>query len=299
MQEQIIYLWLYLIKGMNYYLYNQFLKSFNSIQNIFNLSKTEFLFKEILTYKNLHISAELLNEFTNPELKIKSEKLFFKLQQLHFDIIPINSNRYPKVLLNNLNPPLCIIHTGNGKNINSKNLKFSILYNSNFSSNGKTVYNIFSKYLLEQCDVVNIYNNFDNINVLDNIKNMNNTVQIFDFNIIRKSNINNYFDYFEKGYFNSNDIILTDNRSKIASIEMMCNFVDYYIVPESGLNKYIFIISELIAENSKEILVVPANIYNKTSYFSNYLIKQGCDILLSVNDIKYYIDNYNKDNGIN
>ena len=44
-----------------------------------------------------------------------------------------------------------------------------------------------------------------------------------------------------------------------------------------------------IFEKNKDIYVVPSNIFNKNSYFSNYLIKQGADILLNKQDIKFIV----------
>ena len=44
-----------------------------------------------------------------------------------------------------------------------------------------------------------------------------------------------------------------------------------------------------MAKSAKEVLVVPSTVFNKNSYFSNYLIKQGADVLLNKWDLKFVL----------
>ena len=61
------------------------------------------------------------------------------------------------------------------------------------------------------------------------------------------------------------------------------------MIPESSYNKEIYLISSLLLEQGKDIHVVPGNIYTNSSYFSNFLLKEGANIILNKYDLeKYY-----------
>ena len=67
---------------------------------------------------------------------------------------------------------------------------------------------------------------------------------------------------------------------------MLC---DIFIIIEARYEEKIVKTVNYLVENSKDIYVVPSNIFRKNSYFSNYLIKQGADIILNKNDLKFIL----------
>ena len=72
---------------------------------------------------------------------------------------------------------------------------------------------------------------------------------------------------------------------EIALLSMM----DLVIIVEAKYEGYIVEKINYFAEKSTPILVYPSSIFNKNSYFSNYLIKQGADIALGKNDLLFVL----------
>ena len=65
--------------------------------------------------------------------------------------------------------------------------------------------------------------------------------------------------------------------------------LDYLVIIEAKYEEEVIKLVDMLLQNNKDIYVVPSNIFNKNSYFSNYLIKQGADILLNKQDIKFIV----------
>lgn len=70
----------------------------------------------------------------------------------------------------------------------------------------------------------------------------------------------------------------------------MC-VVNSIIVIEARYEAKIVNLVNCFLENGKDIFVVPSNIFRKNSYFSNFLIKQGAEIILNKQDLKYILNN--------
>jgi hypothetical protein len=177
--------------------------------------------------------------------------------------------------------------------------KLNIYLKQDFSENGKKVYEIFKEYLNDK-NVIKIYNlDYKNIeNYIIEFENTNKNIFILqlklqDFineleNLKFKSNI-----VIEQFIQNNLFVLIDQNKCKYRSellLEVLTGIVDYIIIPEAKYEKNIAITCEMMVELSKDVLVCPSNIYNETSYFSNYLIKQGADIVLSKKDIEWYIE---------
>ena len=72
-------------------------------------------------------------------------------------------------------------------------------------------------------------------------------------------------------------------------MEIFLKILDCLVIIEAKYEEEAIKLVDTLLQNNKDIYVVPSNIFNKNSYFSNYLIKQGADILLNKQDIKFII----------
>ena len=82
----------------------------------------------------------------------------------------------------------------------------------------------------------------------------------------------------------SNKLITTvnDNTDEIL-------FCDAIVIPEARYENKIVSKVDYMLEKSKPILIFPNSIFNKNGYFSNYLIKQGADIILNKYDLLFIL----------
>ena len=65
--------------------------------------------------------------------------------------------------------------------------------------------------------------------------------------------------------------------------------IDILVIVEARYEEKIIKLVDEMAKSAKEVLVVPSTVFNKNSYFSNYLIKQGADVLLNKWDLKFVL----------
>ena len=63
------------------------------------------------------------------------------------------------------------------------------------------------------------------------------------------------------------------------------------VIPEADYNKEISIFVDCFLELGKEITIFPNEIFNKNAYFSNYLIKNGANVLTNIYQIQEVLNN--------
>lgn len=272
-----------MVNGFNHKIYNNLIQIFINEENIFKISSNTYLFKEYLKDHNFILDKVILNQLVDENLKLKSKEIYSQIKKLNLNLTNLNSNKYPNNFLN-------IITYGNNEILKSNNKIIYVYYNKSFSSNGKNVYNVFMQFLLKE-EVTNLFyiNNIEELSKINSYESNN----IYLVNCYDKGNsIENKFKKIKEILLNTNNLIIFNNiiGNNNNIIELLTVLADYIIIPEAALQKEIIEISDIFCELGKDILVAPSNIYQKTSYFSNYLIKQGCDIILSTKDIKFYID---------
>lgn len=266
---ECIYVWLSNINGMSYILYIRLLKIFNDVLNLYEISNNKNKFREILIRNNVILSENLISDLTNFNLKEKSVKIYNNLKNQKINIIPIENKKYNQKILHMYNPPLCIFVYGN---ISKLNKKCIYLHKEEFESYGKFVYEKIYSYLLE--NKINIYNQ----NIYIKYEN------IFDDHYTLKEDL-------KLNQCINQLYILTPVKNLEYTKEILVTICDTCIIPQAKYDekKYLKNLVDIFLEQSKNILVVPGKIYNKSSYFSNYLIKEGADILLNLHDIEKYI----------
>ncbi len=225
------------------------------------LIKKYITLKELFCAKNIEccdIDNNLIYLLKDDNIKNLAKNIYSKIILKNMKIITILDLEYPKILINKYNEdiPFCIICE---HNINFNNKNVYIYFNKYFSKYGLNIINCFSKIINnKKCNVISKYND-------QNIK----CINLIDINDNKEL----------KG------IVLSNKRY----LENFFEIIDFLIVIEAQYENEIVKLIDIFLNKNKDIYVVPANIFNKNSYFSNYLIKQGADIILNRQDLKFIL----------
>ncbi len=268
-----MYVWLSTISDFNYLIYLRLLRVFGTIEELFYSTKEKMKFRETLIKENIFLSRNLIEDLTSEHIKSFSLKIYDYLISNNIKIISVDSKNYPKKLFNLFNSPICIYIKGDIDLL--KNSLVYLHHDDNFSIYGKNIYVDISMYLRNK-NVYKVGIKGENSDII--VKSINKAKFFEDINLILNS---------EKNYI----FVITSINSKFIDLEVLACFIDFCVIPEFGYEKEVYIkfLIDILINESKDILVAPGSIYSKLSYFSNYLLKEGAEMLLSKKDLDKYI----------
>ena len=161
---------------------------------------------------------------------------------------------------------------GNIKLLSSNRKKLYIFCDKNTSRYGtdKCKYFLNCKNIKENINVCigskNIKNNSCNISIV-NIKNVSELRAVE----IEKMDINNLY------IFN------------LYNIMYMLTIADIILIPEAKYSSYSNMLVNNFLDFGKDILVIPGDIWNKNCFFSNFLIREGANVILNINDLNIFL----------
>lgn len=210
----------------------------------------------------MFFSNDILSNLLSSSFKIQIRKLYYNIIQKGFSIkkIKINGDFYYNCVYGNLN-------------ILEKSYKKMYIYeNKSFSQYGKVKYN----YITHNKKIkkyINVCINIDNINK-DNLNIV--YVNILSFSYIRS---------IQEESLDKNSLYIFSMQK---SYELLV-LADFLLLVESKYNKDISELVDYFLEKGKEILVLPGDVWDKNCYFSNFLIKEGANVITSINDINLYL----------
>lgn len=215
--------------------------------------------------KKMGLSDSIINIILDKNIREKIVILYYKIINNGYDIVTIEDEEYPRKLFNKDFEIPFIYITNSKVNLNNKNIY--LYYNDYYTKFAKNLIEYFGKIITEdKCNVFTEYN----------------SKELKKVEIISCDIFNDFFS------LNSNNIILPSykylNNFKI-------NIISTLIIIEAKYEEKIVKIVDEFVEKDKDIYVVPSNIFNKNCYFSNYLIKQGADIILNKWDLKFILSN--------
>ena len=258
------FLWLQIIAtkniDINILLYKKIKDYFN--QDIYFLYDKQCLLEKAL--KKLKISQSIIDIFLDKNIKRNIDFIYNKIKVSQLEIITIEDWQFPQKIINNNSNMFCYI-TNFKINLNNKNIY--LYFNDYYTKFARNLAEYFAKII-----------NQENVNLITEYENKSiNKIEILSLKSIK-------FDYYNK--LDKCYIFLLDDKYINKFKLMLC---DIFIIIEARYEEKIVKMVNYLVENSKDIYVVPSNIFRKNSYFSNYLIKQGADIILNKNDLKFIL----------
>lgn len=261
-EDKYIFWLLCSLQKLDSYLYSKLEFSFGSIKEMYEISNNSLKFKQILIKNKIFFSNEVINKLLNSKLKIQSEKLLNIIYNMNIKIQKVKINdKY-----------LYTFVYGNIKLLSSNRKKLYIFCDKNTSRYGtdKCKYFLNCKNIKENVNVCigskNIKNNSCNISIV-NIKNVSELRAVE----IEKMDINNLY------IFN------------LYNIMYMLTIADIILIPEAKYSSYSNMLVNNFLDFGKDILVIPGDIWNKNCFFSNFLIREGANVILNINDLNIFL----------
>lgn len=254
------YIWLQIIQDKN----NDFnYKALETILDFLNIDLEKLYYSNFDIYKLKQldkISKSIIQAILDNDIKEELEQLIIKITNKELYVITIEDNLYPKRIIEKYEFfPFCIF-VNNKINFNRKNIY--LYYDEQFTNYGKKVLKYFTKII--EHEKGNIYTKY-------NVKNNIECLTIDEYNKTCK-----------------NCLIITSNRLKSF---LFYQIIDIVIIVEASYKREIVDIVDNFLHFNKDIYCVPSNIFGNNCYFSNYLIKQGADIILNKWDLKFILSN--------
>jgi len=254
------YIWLQIIQDkndeFNYNLLNSILEHLDiDLEKLYNLDFDIFLLK-----KFNKISQSIIQAILDNHIKEEVEKLIIKIKEKQLYVITMKDSIYPKRIIEKYENYPFFILTNNKINFNRKNIYLH--YDEHFTKHGTKVLKYFSKIIEEEKG--NIYTKYN-----------------------LKSNIE-YLTIDEYKDTEKTCLVVLNNKFKYTFLYQL---VDIVIIIEASYKKGIVNLVDNFLHYGKDIYSVPSNIFGNNCYFSNYLIKQGADIILNKWDLKFILSN--------
>ena len=211
--------------------------------------------------RKINISNDIISCFLDENIKVQVESIYSYVIFNNLYLITIEDKEFPRDLIDKENNVFCYI---SNKKVNMNNKNIYLYFNEYYTKFARNLIKYFAKIIIEER--ANLITEFDYLE----------KTEVTDFNNLKFNVINS-----------NNYIILLDNKY-IDRFKM--KIIDSIIIIEARYKKQIVNIVDKFIEENKDIFVVPSNIFRKNSYFSNYLIKQGADIILNKNDLKFILN---------
>lgn len=263
-EKKYIFWLLCSLQKLDYLLLNKLIHIFGNIENMYVISNSKDKFKEILIKNKLFFSKEELEKLLNSKLKVGSQLLYSNIVSKGIDIKLVKIGfKYELV-----------IYYGKISLLKSK-IKKVYCYNTNISEYGKKKLDFLenNKKIKEHINIkiknseeIECYTNSNEI-VIYQISNLS---ELRSINTSKLSKENAYF--------------FTLNYNQFLS-----SICDILIFVEAKYTKESAYLVDSILELGKDILVLPGDVWNKNCYFSNYLIKEGANVVLGIDDLNYYL----------
>ncbi|MCX8075372.1 MAG: hypothetical protein N2749_07310 [Clostridia bacterium] len=267
--NNLIYVWLSILKDIDYTILLKLLFSFKTVNNIYESSKKTSFFKNVLFCNKIQMSEKLFYSLIDNSLKVKAQEIYSKLIEYDIKIIPFDSKNYPKPLLNLYSPPIVIYMMGNyslGLNISSKTVV--CMSGGYYNSASLSYINDYLQYFKLKDVLMISTNNNDIENMVD--RNIKEKLIVIEYMDICNLNYNFYIFISRKYDLNKNNIIfIYTNLEKHSNYEK---------------NKIIVIMKNEICSGLADLLVMINMKYsfenmNKIDMF----IEQGKDVMVLKN----------------
>lgn len=270
---EYIWYWMSLIPGWSMMLYLRVIPIFQDEYTFYEVTKRQSELKHTLNAHAIFLSDTLLESLGSTMLKEQVRQRYLKLKEENIIVISYFSPHYPKTLKSCYYTPFCLLVKGDLKILHNK--KYFIYYDTTFSKYGEKMYHLLYEYIYQQGGTLMT---LENSNTQANIRD---GTMIFTTETALKKQVS------QAGLA----ISVPNVVQEIDRFRCLGMLADIVIIPEGNYEarEKIGELVESALEANHDVFVIPGNIYRKSSYFSNYLIKQGANILLNRHDLDTYL----------
>ena len=261
-EKKYIFWLLCSLQKLDYLLIQKIKCIFGSLENMYVISKDKDKFREILIQNKIFFSENVLEKLINSNLKIGSQQLYSNLISKGIDIKLIKLGlKYEYV-----------IYYGNISLLFSKTKKI-YFYNKGISEYGK-----------KKLKFIENNPNIKEYLKINKIKDMESYININEIVIYEISNISELRSI-DTSKLNKNSVYLFTLKFN----DYLSWICDVLLLVEAKYSKECVFMVDSMLESGKDILVLPGDVWNKNCYFSNYLIKEGANVILGIDDLNYYL----------
>lgn len=265
------------------------LRVFNSIENLYKISKTKFLFRQVLSDNNVAIQNEVFYKLTDSQIKQDLNNLCKKLEDNKVEVLISQEQKYNKLFFYLKEYQNAVFSIGNKKLLENKNIMLfkNDIFEEETNNYAEKIYSELRKEIDNEKRIrVELLNDVESlVSVFKNSQKLDNIIFILNEKItesmlekIDRINLKNTLILFTMYNF-------SDKYKEFNDYLLSC-IVDNLVLIEAKYTKRNVEFIDNVLNHGKNIYVVPGNIFNSSNYFSNYLIKLGANIILSNRDIK-------------
>lgn len=278
------WVWLSLIQGLGSKKILKLLEKYNTPDKIYNLSKEELL-------KIDFIGENLANKIIDNSLKISLLEHLEYMEKNNIEIISIFDIRYPKILKEIYDPPICLYVKGNSQVLNGINL--AIVGCRKSTGYGEKAAYYFS-YNLSKAGfniVSGLAKGIDSYSHIGTLAAKGKTIAVIGSgldNIYPKENIE-----LANKIIKQDGLIITEyplgttpkKNNFPARNRIISGLSKAVIVIEAKAKSGTLITADFALEQGRDVFAVPGNINSKNSVGTNELIKQGAIPICNYEDV--------------
>lgn len=300
-----------MIEDMNFFLFIKLLKAFNFLTNIFEFSKNKMLFRDILIQNHFYIENKVFKDMTNENLKQKALAVYKNLKKQGFSFVSVFSSLFPESLKEYPETPLLLFVKGNKEILNDNKTKKVYLYASNmeYIKSNRTIYEMLKHTVLKE-NIITLTHKKEQEEFIEKIKfsldKENETYQkqivfkiedIFDLNYSMNSQMKLYANKnIEENMSDKKEHKLNKENVLYIYIPKTTNSFKYKELVSASIAQKLFVLNasfqkdiqeltSIFLDMGKEIIAIPGNVSDPMFSFSNYLLRDGANMVLNKKDI--------------
>lgn len=284
LQENIYWIWISRLQKIGTKTLQKLLKKYNTLENIYKLTKKELMTDKIIEEKLIEI---ILNE----EYRNNLDKYIEYMEKQKINIITVNDKEYPEKLKQINDYPMYLYAKGNLELLNKKSI--AIVGSRNCTSYGKIVAKDIANKLVKNNFIVvsGLAKGIDTFSHIGALKNEESTIAVLGSsidNIYPNENINLVQKIIEKNGLIISEYVVGSKLEKLnfpARNRIISGISDGVLVIEAREKSGALITVDFALEQGKEVFAVPGNINNNFSKGTNQIIKEGAKLVNNVEDI--------------
>ncbi len=286
MDDTIYLIWISQMKSLTYEDLKKLMNQYECLEKLWKISKWELCRNKIL-----NLNQNKINELTSLNYKKKSEKIYKYVIDNYVRVISCYDKIYPQKLKYINNRPIVLYTKGNLSLFNSESV--GIVGSRNCTNYGINCAKYFSQELSKRgvCVVSGLAKGIDKIAHKSALSENGKTIAVIGTGIdmvYPAENISLANKIVENGGLIVSEFAIgtfPEKENFPRRNRIISGLSDAVIVVEAGERSGATITADYAINQGKEVWAIPGNIFSKESVGTNKLLKDGANILTSINDI--------------